>query len=246
MQTNQQLNARLNMFQQLNRRRFIAALLLLAFTAPLLADKLHYLKSGRPDPLALLAPPPLPGSLEQAADLATVIAANKQCSASDKALARSENKIYVFNFAPAIGTFFQSNSLPKTAAFFQRLHEDIFSITSSAKNYWKRPRPFMIETNLASGEMETTFSYPSGHSTKAIVFATVLADIFPEKREKIFAVGRAIGWHRVQIAQHYPTDVQAGRVLGQAIARELKISQVFNKDLTEVKAELLAAQKRLN
>ena len=38
------------------------------------SSQLHYLKSGKPDVVALLAPPPLPGSAEQAADLAEVIA----------------------------------------------------------------------------------------------------------------------------------------------------------------------------
>jgi len=35
------------------------------------------------------------------------------------AAAYSEKKFSIFNFTPAIGAFFQSNSLPKTAAFLK-------------------------------------------------------------------------------------------------------------------------------
>jgi len=51
-----------------------------------------------------------------------------------------------------------------------------------------------------------------------------------------------MGWHRVQIARHYPTDVHAGRVLAQAIVREFKKSEAFQKDLAEVKAEMEAVR----
>ena len=211
--------------------------------SPLQAAERHYLPKGKPDPISLLAPPPLPDSAEQSADLASVAAVHKSASAEEIAAANSERKIYVFDFANVIGDFFQSNSLPQTAAFFQKLHEDNQSVVDYAKDHWKRPRPFVVEPSLASGELENTFSYPSGHSTKATVFAGVLAEIFPAKRERLFARAREIGWHRVQIARHYPTDIYAGRVLGQAIFRDLKKNSAFKRDLAEVKKEIAAAKQ---
>ncbi|MDB6112619.1 MAG: hypothetical protein JWR69_4369, partial [Pedosphaera sp.] len=70
----------------------------------------------------------------------------------------------------------------------------------------------------------------------------ILVDIFPNKREDILAVGRNLGWHRVWIARHYPTDIYAGRVFAQAIVRELKTSPEFQRDIAEVKSEIVAAQ----
>jgi acid phosphatase (class A) len=55
------------------------------------------------------------------------------------------------------------------------------------------------------------------------------------------ATGRSLGWHRVQMAEHYPTDIYAGRVLAQAIVRELKSNPEFQHDFAEVKTELQAA-----
>ena len=72
--------------------------------------------------------------------------------------------------------------------------------------------------------------------------ALVLADLFPDKREAILAEGRAIGWHRVQLGRHYPTDIYAGRVLAQAIVQEMKKNKRFEKDFAEAKAEIAAAK----
>jgi acid phosphatase (class A) len=211
--------------------------------APLhaLAD-LNYLAPGQPDSSIFLAPPPLPGSAEQSADMAEVVAVFHSCPTNEAAIAFSEKKFSIFNFTPAIGTFLQPGKFPKTEVFFERVQKDSAAATDAAKDFWKRPRPYTVDTNLAAGKLEKSFSYPSGHSTEAIVLALVLADLFPDKRDDILAIGRSIGWHRVEIARHYPTDIYAGRVFAQAIVREMKTSPDFQRDLEEVKSELEAAK----
>jgi acid phosphatase (class A) len=119
-------------------------------------------------------------------------------------------------------------------------------VTDAAKNYWQRPRPFLVNTNLVSADPEKSFGYPSGHSTRATVDALLLAELIPDKRDDILAVGRDIGWRRVEGASHYPTDIYAGRVLAQAIVRELKTSPAFQHDFAEVKAEITAARQASN
>ena len=55
-------------------------------------------------------------------------------------------------------------------------------------------------------------------------------------------MGRQIGWDRVLIGKHFPTDVHAGRMLGKAIVRELLASPAFQQDLAAAKAEVQAAK----
>jgi acid phosphatase (class A) len=50
-----------------------------------------------------------------------------------------------------------------------------------------------------------------------------------------------IGWHRVEIARHYPTDTYAGRVLAQAIVKQMVKSEAFQNDFAEAKAEIATA-----
>jgi acid phosphatase (class A) len=206
------------------------------------ADELHYLKVGQLDAAELLAPPPIQGSPEQDADMSSVKAVHKACGTNEAAVAISEKKFSVFNFAPAIGQFFQPGKLPKTESFFERLQEEAAVVTDHAKLHWKRPRPYTIDPSLASGKLEKSFSYPSGHSTEATVLALVLADLFPSRRDDVLAVGRGLGWHRVLIARHYPTDIYAGRVLARAIVREMKLNTDFQRDFAEARLEIQAAQ----
>jgi acid phosphatase (class A) len=228
------------------RSASLAYLLLFVISTPSLRaanEPLHYLPDGKPNAIALLAPPPLPDSPEQAADLAEVRAVCHAASSNDVTIAFTEKKFSVFNFTPAIGTFFQSNTLPQTAAFFERVQKDAETVTDNAKDFYKRPRPFVLDPGLASGKLEKSFSYPSGHSTESMVLALVLADLFPDRRDAIIADARTIGWHRVEIARHYPTDIYAGHVLAQAIVRQMKKSDAFKKDFAGAKAEIAVAQQ---
>jgi acid phosphatase (class A) len=226
---------------RLSRRFFILALALAPFCAT--AEDLNYLTSGHPDALELLAPPPLPGSAEQEADLVEVRAVAASATMDQKAAAMAEKKFTVFNFTVPVGGFFKADKLPKTVAFFQRVQADAASVVDGAKDHYQRPRPYVIDPSLANGKLETSFSYPSGHSTETMTLGLVLSEVFPEKRDAILAHARLMGWHRVQIARHYPTDIYAGRVLAQAIVREMNANPQFQHDLAEVKGEVAAAQQ---
>jgi acid phosphatase (class A) len=240
----------------------IAAALLAAYAAPTRAQdtmvtgakpakttELHYLTAGKPDAATLLAPQPLAGSPEQAADMAETIAVHQKYAINDQIVAKVEPKLTIFEFTPAIGSFFQPGKFPKTEEFLKNVREDTEAVEDKGKDYFKRPRPYTVNPELARGatDLEKSFSYPSGHSTRGTVFALVLAELFPDKTEAILAEGREIGWHRVEIARHYPTDIYAGRVLAQAIVRELKTSEKFKEALAESQKEIatvLAAEKQ--
>ena len=207
------------------------------------SSQLHYLTGKKPNAIELLAPPPLPDSPEQAADMAEVQAVYHATTSNDIADAYSEKKFNIFNFTPAIGDFFVAGKFPKTEAFFDNVQKDAETVTDNAKDFYKRPRPYVTDPSLINGKLEKSFSYPSGHSTESMVLALVLSDLFPDKHDAIIAKARSIGWHRVQTARHYPTDIYAGRVLAQAIVKQMEKNDDFQKDLAEAKAEIAAGQK---
>jgi len=207
------------------------------------SSQLHYLTGKKPNAIELLAPPPLPDSPEQAADMAEVQAVYHAATSNDIAEAYSEKKFNIFNFTPAIGDFFVAGKFPKTEAFFDNVQKDAETVTDNAKDFYKRPRPYVTDPSLINGKLEKSFSYPSGHSTESMVLALVLSDLFPDKHDAIIAKARSIGWHRVQTARHYPTDIYGGRVLAQAIVKQMEKNDDFQKDLAEAKAEIAAGQK---
>jgi len=214
-----------------------ALVLFLSVAAPLFAAE-KYLPPNTPDGIALLPSPPVPGSDEYKADIACSRTVFKARTPELEKRAMKSATLTVFNFAPVIGKFFNSNSLPKTAAFFTDLKQQVKEPIMTAKDHWKRVRPYDVDKELWLGKPEVSFSYPSGHSTQGTVQALVLAELFPDKREAILEIGRNIGWDRVLIGKHFQTDVFAGRVLAQACVIELKKSSAFQKALAEVRAEI--------
>jgi acid phosphatase (class A) len=209
------------------------------------ADELKYFTPGHLDGIALLTPPPAPGSAEQAADLASARAVFRARTEAEKERAFRDANISLFNFAPIIGPVFQPGKLPKTEALFEQVKKDIKDAINTPKNFYKRKRPYQVDPTLDLGKPEPSYSYPSGHSTRGMLQALMLAEIFPEKRDAILEFGRTIGWDRVLIGKHFPTDVVAGRVLAQAIMRELMSNPEFQKAIAEAKAEAQAAEKEI-
>jgi acid phosphatase (class A) len=215
----------------------VFAVALLTLATPASAEK-YYLTNDRPDGVVLLAPPPTPGSEEQAADLATVRQMFKTRTPEETKRAMKDATLSIFNFAEVIGPEFKEGRFPKMEALFAKVKNDAHDYIYTPKNYWKRQRPYQVDPALTFGEPEPSPSYPSGHSSWGMVQALMLADLFPDKSKGILEFGRQIGWDRVLIGKHFPTDVQAGRVLAQAIVRELKASPAFQRDFAQAKAEV--------
>jgi acid phosphatase (class A) len=217
--------------------KFGGLLLLVALALPARAEN-RYLPHGGPDGISLLAPPPADGSLEAAADLGSARAVFNNRTAAEEARATQSSGLSFSLFAAATGTSFNLTNLPLTKALLEEVKLEIGPMIDAPKMHWKRQRPYVVDPRLTLGNPEPSFSYPSGHSTRGTVYSMVIAELFPERAEAILSMGRQIGWDRVLIGKHFPTDIYAGRVLGKAIVRELKVSAEFQKDLAAAKAEI--------
>jgi acid phosphatase (class A) len=233
----------------MHRRTFLQ----LAFVVALVAiapsraaeTKYSYLTPGAIDATHLLSAPPVRGSAEDKLDFDNTLAIHTAAPATDIARGQSQNKLTIFHYAPAIGSWFVPGKFPKTEALFKRVEADTKGITDDAKDFFQRPRPYHVAPNLFPHSIEHEdpkhYSYPSGHSTRGTVFTALLAELLPEHRDALFAAGRDTGWLRVEGGVHYPTDIYAGRVLGQACVRALLKSDAFQRDLAAAREELAAA-----
>jgi undecaprenyl-diphosphatase len=89
----------------------------------------------------------------------------------------------------------------------------------------QRQRPlFFLEmaSKLSKGPEEILDpSFPSAHAGFSFMMATLLAHWFPRYRILFFIVAAFIGWTRIYLGVHYPTDVIAGALLGYACTKLL-------------------------
>ena len=128
----------------------------------------------------------------------------------------------------AIGLARRDSYMRKTALFAAEAVADSEVIRAVMNSATRRLRPADIP---AAGNYENTFlhsrsligsSFPSGHTIAAVAVATVIARRYHRQRwVPIAAYGLAgvIGFSRISLRAHFPSDVFLGGVLGYAIAR---------------------------
>lgn len=84
----------------------------------------------------------------------------------------------------------------------------------------RRERPFQTNPLIQPYQAETGYSFPSGTTTMAFTWATQLTMSHPKWYVALptFAVATTIGFSRIPLGAHYPTDVLAGAALGTGTA----------------------------
>lgn len=83
------------------------------------------------------------------------------------------------------------------------------------KNTIRRDRPAArIQTYEAWIIPSDKFSFPSGHTAAAFVFACLLLQFYPAFALPAFVWACLIGASRVLLGVHYPSDIAAGAILG--------------------------------
>jgi undecaprenyl-diphosphatase len=87
------------------------------------------------------------------------------------------------------------------------------------KNRIKRDRPCQrlssIHQRISPSDQ---FSFPSGHTAAAFVVATLLGYLFPIIALPLFTWALLVGFSRIYLGVHYPSDILVGIVIGMLSA----------------------------
>jgi len=95
------------------------------------------------------------------------------------------------------------------------------------KMKYGRPRPYELSDKIDSKtDTDDTPSFPSGHATEAYALEKVLGQKYPDKKKELKEMADKIAMSRVQMGNHFPSDIKAGKKVGYLIADEyLQVSK---------------------
>lgn len=83
------------------------------------------------------------------------------------------------------------------------------------KNGVKRDRPCEVLRTVQRRIVPSDrFSFPSGHTAAAVVMATLVSCFIPVLALPAFAWALLVGFSRIFLGVHYPTDILAGIAIG--------------------------------
>jgi acid phosphatase (class A) len=229
-------------------RKLAAVFALVALTAfaPVLLhaeDAKPFSDSKEINLLLLLPPPPANDSAQMKTELGEVLTVQVTRTKAMEARAVADVTENIWRFADVVDSpKFNAATLPKVAAFFDRLVETEAAVVDPAKDVWKRPRPHLYSDLVKPVvPLSKSGSYPSGHATVGTLMGIELANMLPEKRSEIMARAWEFGHNRVVGGIHYASDIEMGRISGTVIAQTISTHPDFQQEFEAAKAELRAA-----
>jgi acid phosphatase (class A) len=215
----------------------ILVLVVLTFAAPLHArdaEPRRFLPAGSVDVTALVPPPPAVGSADFEKEMAVVLWLQRARTPAQVTFVRK--KLDVERFAPLLGAALVAIDGIELKHTIDSAIDEVRADYDAIKAKYDVPRPFVVNDAVHPvGDARPVASYPSGHAIRAIVYARLLAEIFPDRREALLDLARQVGYGRVLAGVHYPMDVLTGQSLGHAYADVIVKQPAFREAVERIR-----------
>jgi acid phosphatase (class A) len=185
---------------------------------------------------------PLPPALEsdgQKADVKELL--DFQNTRTDAQCKIAKDEIFA-TFQNFFGTILNEKEIKTLEPMFGQLRNDGDFFVQKLKKEFARKRPYFYNDAIHPCiTKESTGAYPSGHATLSKLYALVLGDIFPDRKEALVNRALEVGKNRILAGVHHPSDIRAGQALADFIYSKLKSSQKFKEDLSKFQKSVLGA-----
>ena len=148
--------------------------------------------------------------------------------------------VIIFNIAAPIGVLTaglikHDKQLQKDAVYMVGGFIVSAVVTQAMKKIIKRDRPFLTYDFIVKRDAGGGYSFPSGHTSAAFCTATSLSLLFPKWYviAPAYLYASTVGYSRMYLGVHYPTDVLAGAIVGAGSAwLAYKVEKWINKKHT--------------
>jgi glycerophosphoryl diester phosphodiesterase len=228
----------------------VAAIIVVLFPAVLLfaeGSPPRFLLTSDAVILAQIPPPPADDSPAGMADIETLLQVQQYRTPAEIARAeRVSSQDIMSPGALVFGPEFNAQNLPRTAAVLQQAYDEHRPAVLASKKQWGRARPYNRGLGITPCVeiVPLDESYPSGHSAESALLAVLYGKALPEYETVFMENVRETLWGRIIAGVHFPTDTQAGRLIGSVIAREMLKNQHTIGALDEMRAEILSFIKQ--
>ena len=120
----------------------------------------------------------------------------------------------------SVGLIKKDSTIKKQAIFIGETFLVSAFITVALKHSVKRERPFDTYSDIDKETSAPGYSFPSGHTSLAFATATSLSMAYPKWYviAPSFVWAGAVGYSRMHLGVHYPSDVLAGAIIGSGSA----------------------------
>ena len=182
-------------------------------------------------------------SKEHKDEIKQVILMQKNLEPHELDLALQEKQLRPETVVQHVNKKITRKKFPNLYALLDRVGDTSREITDNIKDHFKITRPYLVDKNV---EMLISpskgYCYPSGHSTGAYIYGSVMSLLMPENSQKFLDYAQQISWHRVQVGMHYPQDLAGGKQLATLLIGGLSQNQEFQADLEKARDELRNAR----
>lgn len=226
------------MFRQLGIAALFATALLLSSCAGnkrQYATSLQYIDAETVEAIKL-PEVPAKGSALFESDFKTLHDEQESRTEGDCLAAEKDAKYDFPEMFPTMKEFYEK--LPEAnRKFIDSVGDETYLAVKIAKRKYDRARPYETDTTLEpciTKPKKGSRAYPSGHATYSRVYALMLTELMPKRRSEFVTRAEMIGRSRIVGGVHHPTDIEAGRRLGNALFAKYMENKLFRANMRDL------------
>lgn len=158
---------------------------------------------------------PAPGSVEEAYDFQVLLEYQKTRTEAECEEAAAEKTPTLKSM---FGSLLTKKEMRRVWPHFIEAYATVGLNSAISKKLFDRPRPFNANPDIVPCiPLATSKAYPSGHTMIARVFARMLSDFYPDRENEFMHRADEVALNRIIGGVHHPSDIVAGKKLGDAI-----------------------------